>query len=566
VSHHETQGPRRAYWLLAALLFLLIHVPFLASVPLSPAEAEAAAVAKGLWGGQGVAGARLHPLATAMLAPLTGGVNEWSVRLPGVLATLLAGVCTARVTRREEGRLAGMVAGAAILTALWLAARTRISAGDALAACLVALGWLAFYWLGHVHRRWNAMWIVALLPVLLASLETGLRTFAVFYFPLCFLRRPLRIWQRMLNPVHITALVAALVIHRFWLYGGVVAVFTTRAAGPAAATGSYVGGLVTYPFRCLVLALPWALFAWPGFCAAFRPAEKRPVFTSFLRTLLVTLFLVGWILPAVRPLVLLPLVCPLAALTGANYDLLVRRYGRELNRILALTTLAVAVVAGLALLGAVAHATGLFELAGLSRNAWGLATAAFLGALLPLGVGCLRAAARTPWLRLACIATAAALIGSALYGTLAPVYRFPQRSNGHTLAAAVPPNATVYDLTGMAQAAERFYLGRPVIRLATADDLPADPDTIYLLGLARPPVLETRTWTECSPAVCVGQRPEPVLEWRPRAGILARLGLVWEQDPGARDRIVRMYRGVRRPAPGTPDATPPANPPPPARE
>ena len=553
----ETQVPRRAYWLLAGL-FLVLFVLYLPTVPLSPREAGAASIAARLWVHDGAAaavlrGTRLHPLAIRLFALIAGGVNEWSVRLPGVFGVLAMCVVTLRVTRREEGRMAGAVAGAAVMSTALVIWQARFAAGQTLAASLVAAAWLSFYWLGRVRRRWSLMWVVALLLVLLASLETGLRTFVVFYFPLCFMRRPLRIWQRVLNPVHITALAVALVAHRFWFHTGVEAsAVAVAAVAPVAQSGSYLGGLVAYPFWCLCLALPWPLLAWPGFCAAYRPLEKRSVFTSFLRTLMVPLFLLAWLVPGMRAAALLPLICPFAALTGVHYEVLVRRHGRELDGILSLIRFAVGVVGSLAVVGALLHGTKVLQLAELRQDAWLLAMGALLGALLLVRFAEVKSPGRGLWLRLAVAFTAGAVVLGTLYCTLAPIYLFPQRDNGKALAAGVPAGAPVYDLTAAALPAELFYLGHPVRHIASADDLPADEPAVYVLGRARPPVLETRTWTECSRGVRLGERPEPVLRWRPESGVLARVELTWEEVPLGKDSLVRMYRGVRRSPAGAP--------------
>jgi len=72
------------------------------------------------------------PWLIAASSRLTGGLNEWAVRLPSLLATLGAGLLVYAVTRKAAGRAAGVFASAAFFLTPLMLEKQRLGETDAL--------------------------------------------------------------------------------------------------------------------------------------------------------------------------------------------------------------------------------------------------------------------------------------------------------------------------------------------------------------------------------------------------------------------------------------------------
>ena len=554
--------PNRNWWLLIFGAFLALYLPFLGLRELQTQEAFHALVAQEMSAQGGLLQPTVQGVPVAVfplypwlvcLASRFSVPSEWATRLPAALAVLLLAALSGRMAARAGGHLAGAVASSVALTSVLLLDAGRQAQTQLVAAALIVAAWFAWYRLGRVHKRWGAAWATGVGFSTLAFLCIGFIAFAYFYFPLVFLRRPLRIWRRVLVPGHLLAVCGAVAIVGLWLrcVPGQTALpwqsFLTSVVPEN--PRSYLNHLIHFPFACAVAFLPWTFLAWPGFCVAFRPVEHTPIFCRFLRTLILPLWLAAWLLPGTSCLDLLALVGPLAVLTGLHLEILLRRHARMLRWVPALICGVALVAGGGGLLLGVLHLTGVIVFSGLETPLW---TAIMV--LLTCGVGLAywvqrSGQARPFWVRVLIGMLAAHLVFLALYSPHRALYYDRRRDAGAALAAKLPPQVQLFKLYAGHVIGETFYLNHSVRQIASASELPAVTPVVYVLAGAKPPILETRTWTACSPAVAIRQRVFPVCRWRPAEGGLVRVEkeatpMVEGEDANG---IVCVYKGELRP-------------------
>ncbi len=554
--------PKKNWWMPVLALAALMYLPFLGLRELQVTEALRAAAAAGLRDSGDLFGATLNgesvpmfPLYTwlAALGSAFGLSPEWSVRLPSVLGVLaLAGLCGHQAAR-SGGHLAGAVAAAMVSgTVLMLEAGRR---GDAhtLAAALLAAGWFYWYRQLRVMRNWNAAWLGGPLFAALAFLALGVMGVVYFYLPLCFLRWPLRIWPRFWTWTHALSLVLLAALAMVWeraLPGQTM--FTWLSPAEAVTPDGYFSHLLSYPFRTAAGLLPWAVLAWPGLCVEFRAVERTPVFCKFLRTLVSVLFFGGWFLPWLLPQAPLLLTAPLAVLAGLHAEILLRRFHGAVAFVPRWMAGAALLLGGGSAAAAGLCAAGWIEVDGLDRRLLFSCMAAALAAVLLalwLRRVCRPGGTFPFWLRLACATAAVQLAVLSFHPAFRMLFFENHRGNSRLLAAGLPPGATVYKLPKDYLVRETVYLGHVVRSVESADRLPADVRELHVLGDAKPPILETRSWTPCSPPVHWRRHPLPIWQWRPHPGCLLRLER--GEIPGSDDaetQLLRMYRGTLKPA------------------
>ena len=297
VRYRETVPTKRWCYVHLAV-FLALYLPVLGLREMRPAEALFGTVADEMCsGGGGLATtAQGEHIDSFPLCPWLVSVcslfdrpNAWTTRLPSALAILgLAGLC-GYVAARAGGHLAGAVATAMALTSVVSFTEGTRAGPHAVFALLMSAAWFSWYRLGRVEKNWSLAWPMSLAFVLVAVFGVGLQALAYFYFPLLFLRRPLRLWPRVRVPSHAFSLAACALVITLWLWlapGQVLFPWTAIALRSIPEhTGSYLFRLLFFPVRCAVYLFPWALFCWPAFCVAFRPVERTPVFCRFARTL-----------------------------------------------------------------------------------------------------------------------------------------------------------------------------------------------------------------------------------------------------------------------------------------
>jgi hypothetical protein len=491
---------------------------------------------------------------------------------------VLSNMACLRVGQRAQGET---------LLMLWLTCAT--------------LSWYAF---GQERKRWGYAWSSALLFVFLGAMTVGARAVLYFYLPFLFLKHPVRGRRRLLQPYHMVALVVFVGALYLWLRAAPGQPFMPWNAEHArdAHSGSFLWDRLFFLAKVAAYLMPWTALAWVPFCVAFRPVERVPVLFHYLRTQLVTLFFLVWLIPWSSPRSLLPVLPSLAVLTGCHFDILMRRHRKPLERYLTVMAWLGLGLSCLGLLCGVLHVFGILGIVGLSLrvvvwNAGILAIAALMATMVLRNKG---RGDSSYWLRFMLAVCAIRLVVAAvhppleawggnerrqvamvligdepaakLHGGQGPVYQAvkpevprPNLSPGEPATTEPeepsPPEAptvprpwglpddvdTVY-VSQPPLIIESFYLGR--LTLAAEDlehDLPTNEPVVYVLGGEEPPILSSRVWTPVSPVLDSRQRNGYAWSWWPDDWCLFEIQVVPRDEPkGHTANPVRLYRGVLR--------------------
>lgn len=367
---------------------------------------------------------------------------EMALRLPAVLCIVgLAGLC-GMIGYRRGGPIAGAVAAAVVIcnpAALRSGMRAQ---SEPLLALLLCAAWMTWYSVGQRRKHWTLAWIGALLFVVLAAFTAGARAIAFFYLPFVFLRRPVKGRRRLLLPSHLVVLGVTVVVLAFWLRQVPNQIFLpwNELNTMPKVTVSYPVEMLLFPLKSLLYLMPWPFLFWPAFCMAYRPLEGSPVVFHYLRTIVVSAFVAAWLVPKLSPLVLLPVLGPIAIMTGLHAELLVRRHHLHLRRLNLTMLVAATAVAAFGTLVATLHLTGIVRFEGMEtslvvRNG-ALLLAMLLTALLALR-GPLRALPLHTHMVVAFMTLACGIL--ALHATWYSWSGSEQRAAGLALAGKIPP-------------------------------------------------------------------------------------------------------------------------------
>ncbi len=511
----------RWWWAWLAVLFVVLLVPHCWLPELTHNEARYAVIAQEMASHYNFLSPTLFgqkvfvfPLCSWILALASFLVplSELTIRLLlGLVPTALLALTCGWISYRLAGAHAGAVSAAAVMS-IGVVAFQRGALGEEnmIFALLINGAWLLWYRLGRVRKRWFLAWLLAHLLVCLAILAGGMKAVFFFYFPLLWLRRPLKIRRRIAQADHWLSLLLMVAAIAAWILlvpemkEYFLAFFRNFEA--KAATRGYVSRLIRFPLRTVLGILPWAFLAWPTYCEAFRPLERQPIFSSFLRTVVSSLFFVFWFLPLGSPAMLMPLLGPMAILIGMNYDLLVRRYGPEL-------LLIVRVAGWFTLFCGVLVAVMVVVFMG-SPIFTELPQSVYITAIVLVVLSCVMALVCMRWrLRLPVwlMVLLGVLMVRMMFGGSFLVFRYATKNEKRQLAAqlsSVLPETDdeVYVLFESNKGlfpAEWFYLKRRVVRLESAEQQAPDeepkqylPDkqVVYVLGERLEPIAKNREW------------------------------------------------------------------------
>ncbi|MFO7821998.1 MAG: hypothetical protein R6V56_08120 [Lentisphaeria bacterium] len=481
---------------------------------------------------------------------LSGGFNEWSVRLPGALALFLTGVLAFVVALRKFGLHAAAIAFGVVCISLPGVQAARGGAGSPIAAGLIVAAWFGWFFFGWERKRWIFAWWSSLLLVLIATLYFGWLAFLFFYLPLFLLRRPLRPWPYLASISHTLPLALALTVFAFWSFGiqaGALPLVHLDAAFRLwESPDSYGWRLLTFPVHCGLLFLPWTFFIWPAYCAAFHRLEKERTFIHFLRSLILPILLMAWLIPVFKPGHLLLLLVPGAILCGVHYEILIRRHKNRLQQMARTVAVLVVAPALIACLVLIMHVLGVVVIAGLSF-VWAVVGLCLATAGAVLLIAFFYKQSELPiWLQ---TISPLVLLGIFLAtGWLLPYSALANREKtaGRALAANVPPRAMVYLISEKEIPEIWFYLQRTFEKVENAEKLPRGKQVIYVLGGSRPPIQETRNWEAVSGGWATSSCSLLRFEQDEVEGVWGTITSDCISPPDEPDKVLRMYRGTRK--------------------
>lgn len=201
MNNREKNPTLKCLWLFP-VLFAVLYVSFLHLRELRSTEALSATIAAEMAEeGNNPLVTTVHqtqvdafPLYPWLVTLCRTGIRspEWTVRLPSALAVLAMAGLSGLVAARTGGAPAGAFAAAMILTTPGVLHEGLRATGNAVFAFFMTAAWFSWYRLGREKRRWGSAWMTAILFVLAGTLTVGVRAVALFYFPLFFLKKPLR--------------------------------------------------------------------------------------------------------------------------------------------------------------------------------------------------------------------------------------------------------------------------------------------------------------------------------------------------------------------------------------
>jgi len=183
----------KSYWMLVVLAAgCLLYLPFLGQRPLYVEEGRRALQVVALLNGgswwQLDVGGMLYaakppmlPWLMALSSFITGGINEWAVRLPSVIAVMLAALASGGIASvlaettgaRQHKHLAALAGGLAFLTCPSIIERARIGETDLVATAGVALAFWAFFIARGKNRFTLAHWLGIGAPLAVTALAKG---------------------------------------------------------------------------------------------------------------------------------------------------------------------------------------------------------------------------------------------------------------------------------------------------------------------------------------------------------------------------------------------------------
>ena len=273
----------------------------------------------------------------AALLHRTGFSIELTLRLISVASVAALMILVWVAGRRANDLQTAVVAAAMMCSTVVVVEKCLDGYPDATGLLFLLSAWLAWFTFGVARGRWNSAWIISFFFCGLTFYTIGWYGVLLFIVPLIFMRRPMTVWPKLAKPGFFIGVFLLLLLALIWIFP------RWWAAGhlpfreldfDIAKPKVYLKHLLTFPFDIILRFLPWSLLAWPAFCVAYYPLDKNPIFSRFLRTIVISIFFLLWFSPFTDARDFIYIVPPLSLLCGINYWLLVRRYGHELHFLL----------------------------------------------------------------------------------------------------------------------------------------------------------------------------------------------------------------------------------------
>ena len=418
-----------------------------------------------------------------------------------ILTSIVAGACASRHSKR----------------AFFVAATITLSSALAIEKCidgyptttnalLLLSAQMVFFHYGMHKANWNKAWILSSLIITLAFFSGGLKMLIFFIFPMVFFRRPLSVKSKFRTPGFVTA----------------VAIILLAVAGQhlqyAVTTGrSSLNELIFHnlgnsdywmdvlDFVCMIpiRLMPWTIIVWLPFCVALQTIDKTPIYSRYLRTLILSSLLALCVLPGHDAREMLYVIPQLAILTGNFYDIGTMRYGNRIRRflvtgeILILFILAAFVAFTLLSEERIGSFISISEtLAFRSGTQYYVELATAFGGCAACGIFFYCCRRNAPiWLLLLTISISAGLF----HGSVVAPYKAQDRRK-RKLASDITNvlkdeyAAKLYKLNIRDFYGGLFYTGKPIYQINNISELPPSETTVYVISTEFPQTLD-RKWS-----------------------------------------------------------------------
>ena len=250
---------------------------------------------------------------------------------------------------------------------------------------------------------------------------------------------------------------------------------------------------------------------WPAFCPAYFPLDKNPIFSRYLRTIVISIFTLLCLSPYSKTRDILVLCPPLAILTGINYQLFARRHRFQYAKLLNPLSIA-PIIAGAGIIAFyLLPSPWLEDIIKLSRgiafreNSRYIILGTIYGSLLIVTGIFLLVKAKYKlrlWVRILLLTTCAMLV----FWSVGHPYKSQEDSKRNlglylqkALGKSYSPNMTVYkDRVIDGLYGECYYLGCHVREMDSFNELPQEKDEVFLIS-TDVPIFTERLWTNLLP-------------------------------------------------------------------
>ena len=298
----------------------------------------------------------------ASASSMTGGVNEWSDRLPSVIAVLLCAFIVARFAAREiprETRLMGALFFLSSIAVLDKGALGEIESAVSLFVFAASAAWYAGY--SRDTRQHLGSWAITGVLLGLAMLTKGPPAVLQFYLPLIVFL----LWQRDIRRLFSLGHLLCIVLIATPIAGWVYAIYSSNPGAFHATIDNWLGQMgvkmvgqlsatktitaatrqdlfdhyVYFPLQAFQMILPWGLVllallvpSWrravmtaaPDESGATQVDHSSPVVRYLLSSVIVSI-LFFWLWPTARPRHMMAVCQPAAMLSAIVFVALIRQ-------------------------------------------------------------------------------------------------------------------------------------------------------------------------------------------------------------------------------------------------
>ncbi|NQZ66543.1 MAG: hypothetical protein HRT89_00610 [Lentisphaeria bacterium] len=452
-----------------------------------------------------------HPMFPWLLAIIgkISSLNEFSIRIAAYLPLFLLALICGITAKRISGNNAGAVAAVSVLASGVALQNGLIADEHTLFALFIGSAWLVWFYMGRVQKKWVICWSICHTLVFFALMTGGIKALFLFYFPLFWLRKPINIWRRLYQYDHLISLSIFMII--VILYVFLFPEFnyefyhfrTSVQPGASNGFGGYLSHLAYFPFKMAIGYIPWVFFCWPTFCNAFRPLEHQPLLSSYLRTIITSLFFFFWIIPFGDPIIILSLIAPMAILIANNYDLLVRRYGHQLLYITKITAVVVIIAGMVAVSFAYISSQDIVNANFSLLSIFSIVSLVVISLLLSFYM--LKTKIPLPcWLLILMSVISVKFMYSGSYQVYRYIVKSDNRMLAKTLTEKLPEDTVLYWIKKEKEQnhfdSEFYYMGHKVAVVTKETDLPNE-QFIYVIGNENQPIVLNREWLQLSDKV-----------------------------------------------------------------
>jgi len=461
----------------------------------------------------------LYPWLAAILHHM-GLSLELALRILSVLSLAMISILVWEAGRRSVDLQTGVVSAAMMFSSIIIIEKTLDGYPHLTALLFISTAWFSWFTLGVVKSKWNTAWIVSFLFCGLGFYTLGWTAVIYFLFPLIFMRRPMTVWPKLKKTGFWFGLLILLTFVLAWgiprWYTGYDLPFQSVQLFPKSIK-EYFLHILFFPVDVIFRFLPWSILAWPVFCVAFMPLDKNPIFSRFLRTIVISLFFLLCFSPFTDARDEIFLAPALSVLCGINYWLLIRRHGHQVHRYLRL----LAYASGIAAIGITFFYLTDFpwklDLSFIPTDLHFRSENRVLGliqAFLALACAGFAIIASKKGLHVFSHAIFISVSASLIFWSVIIPYRSMHKKDkimGNAFAAsikkdlhipkenALPKNLVVYKGPGiLGLVAPCLYMNARVRKIHKIENIPDIQNTVYMIGTDFP-VSGNRTWTNISP-------------------------------------------------------------------